>query len=71
VAVEEARLAKAAGVTVFTIGLGQDLDFEALARMASRREDFHVAPGAEELAGIHRGLAVALPCPAERFWARR
>jgi hypothetical protein len=30
-----------------------------------------LAPGAEELAGIHRGLAVALPCPAEQYWGKR
>jgi Ca-activated chloride channel family protein len=71
VAEAEAATAKAAGVTVFTIGLGQDLDVEALARMASRMEYFYQAPDAEALAGIYRGIAVSIPCPVDRFWGQR
>jgi len=67
----EARRAKDAGVVVFTIGLGDDLDTEALRRMASQPGYFFVAPDAEALAGIYRGIAVAIPCPADAFWARR
>jgi hypothetical protein len=39
--------------------------------MASRPDYFYVAPDAEQLAGIYRGIAVAIPCPAESFWGRR
>jgi hypothetical protein len=28
-------------------------------------------PDAEALAGIYRGIAVAIPCPADAFWGRR
>ena len=71
VAVAEAQRAKDASVTVFTIGLGQDLDFAALTAMASRPEFFYNAPDGEALAGIYRGIAVAIPCPAGAFWGRR
>lgn len=71
VAVEAARQAQADGVTIFTIGLGDDLDFEALAAMASRPEYFYRAPTAEALAGIYRDIAGEIPCPAEQFWGGR
>jgi Mg-chelatase subunit ChlD len=67
----EARAAKDAGVVVFTIGLGTDLDIEALRSMATRPEYFYAAPDAEALAGIYRGIAVAIPCPVADFWGRR
>jgi hypothetical protein len=67
----EARAAKDAGVVVFTIGLGTDLDIEALRSMATRPEYFYTAPDAEALAGIYRDIAVAIPCPAAGFWGRR
>lgn len=75
-AVERAARAKAAGVIVFTIGLGDDLDVEALVAMASReagtgRAYYYHAPEAEELAGIYRRIAIDIPCPAEAFWGRR
>jgi hypothetical protein len=67
----EAQAAKDAGVVLFMVGLGQDLDTDALHRMASRPEYFFVAPDAEQLAGIYRSIAVAIPCPANAFWGRR
>ena len=67
-AVAEADTAKRAGVTVFTVGLGDDLDHEALRAMASRPEDYHHAPDAEQLAEIYRAIAVAIPCGPESFW---
>jgi len=70
-AVERAALAKARGVAVFTIGLGEDLDAEALMAMASRPEFAHRAPDAEDLAAIYRAIAVAIPCPAGGFWGGR
>jgi Mg-chelatase subunit ChlD len=71
VAEAEARAAKDAGAVLFTIGLGSDLDTEALRGMASKPEYLYVAPDAEALAGIYRGIAVAIPCPAGTFWGRR
>jgi hypothetical protein len=56
---------------LFTIGLGNDLDTEALRGMASKPEYFYLAPDAAALAGIYRSIAVAIPCPAGAFWGRR
>jgi hypothetical protein len=71
VAVAEAARAKDAGVVMFTVGLGQDVDAPALAAMASRPEYAYLAPDAEALAGIYRTIAVTIPCPAAAFWGRR
>lgn len=70
-AVERAREAKARGVVVFTIGLGEDLDLAALEEMASERGYFYRAPDAEDLAAIYAAIAVTIPCPADAFWGRR
>jgi Mg-chelatase subunit ChlD len=70
-AVARAEAAKAAGVVIYTIGLGADVEGEALSAMASRPEGYFPAPEAEALAGIYGQIAVALPCPAGAFWAGR
>jgi Mg-chelatase subunit ChlD len=72
-AVRQAQAAKDDGVTIFTIGLGadDDLDTDALQRMASRPSTYYHAPGAEQLISVYGQIAVALPCPPERFWGKR
>ena len=70
-AVQRAAKAKAAGVVIHTIGLGDTLDFEALEAMASEPDDFHRAPDAEDLAAIYAQIAVEIPCPPSRYWGRR
>ena len=70
-AVAEAARAKATGVTVFTIGLGSDLEHDALRAMASRPDAFYEAPDAAELAAIYEQIAVEIPCPPSRWWGRR
>ena len=70
-AVEEATEAKREGVVIFTIGLGNQLDFDALEAMASERVFFYRAPDAEDLAAIYEQIAVEIPCPPSRFWGRR
>jgi hypothetical protein len=70
-AVARAAAAKAAGVTVFTIGLGADVEAGALAAIASRPEWYYGAPDGEALVEIYRQIAVALPCPAGAFWGGR
>ena len=71
VAVARAGEAKAAGITVFTIGLGEDLDVAALGAIASEPGYFYHAPDAADLAAIYRAIAVELPCPGREFWAGR
>ena len=70
-AVAQAAQAKDRGVVVFAIGLGDDLDFEALANMASRPDFYHFAPDADGLEEIYRRIAVSIPCPAEAYWGGR
>ncbi|MBK6767741.1 MAG: VWA domain-containing protein [Ardenticatenales bacterium] len=67
VAVANAAAAKAAGITVYTVGVGADLDLEALRAMASSPAHVFLAPDAEQLADVYRAIAVALPC-AGRYW---
>ena len=71
VAVQRAAAAKADGVTIFTIGLGNELDFDALSRIASRPEYFYNAPEAADLARIYSAIAVTVPCPAGAWWGGR
>jgi len=71
VAVAEATAAKAAGVTLFTIGLGNDIDAAALEAMASTPAGFLRAPDAEELADVYREVARSIPCPASAWWGGR
>lgn len=70
-AVERAAAAKARGVAVFTVGLGDDVDAEALAAMASRPAFAFRTADAEALAGIYRAIAGAIPCPPGAFWGQR
>ena len=67
-AVDAAAAAKAAGVTVFTIGLGAELDEAALRAIASRPEYNYRAPDAADLEAIYRRIAVTIPCPGQTFW---
>jgi len=67
-AVAEAELTKAAGVTLFTIGLGEDIDAEGLAAMASTKSGFLRAPDAEDLAAVYAQVARSIPCPASTWW---
>ncbi len=70
-AVREAGRAKDAGTIVFSIGLGEDLDLEALRAMASKPTYFYRAPDAEDLADIYRQIAVEIPCPVHEYWGQR
>lgn len=63
-AVAEAAAAKAAGVTLFTIGLGEAIEADALAAMASTPTAFLRAPDGEDLAAAYAQVARRLPCPS-------
>jgi len=71
VAVERATSAKASGITVFTIGLGEDIDAKGLAAMASTAGGFLRAPDAEDLAAAYAEVARSIPCPASAWWGGR
>jgi Mg-chelatase subunit ChlD/DNA-binding beta-propeller fold protein YncE len=57
-----ASAARAAGVTVFAIGLGTDVDAGLLREVAGDPARYYEAPDAEDLERIYRGLALDLPC---------
>jgi Mg-chelatase subunit ChlD len=59
---DAAAQAKAAGITVFTIGLGPDADADLMSSLASRRSDYYPAPSEGDLAGIYRAIAERIPC---------
>ncbi len=67
-ALDAAARAKAAGIRVFTVGLGQDVEQDVLRAMASRPEDFFYAPDGEDLGAIYDAIAVAIPCPIRGWW---
>ena len=57
-----AQTVKDAGILVFTIGLGADVDHVLLAGIATRPEWYYAATDAGALAGIYRQIAYELPC---------
>jgi hypothetical protein len=71
VAVQRATEAKLAGITIFTVGLGELVETDALRRMASRPEDYRHAPDGEDLVPLYRRIAFEVPCPPSAFWPRR
>jgi Mg-chelatase subunit ChlD len=54
--------ARRAGVTVFTIGFGSDVDPELLERLAGNPDRFYSAPTIQDLERIYQAIAGALPC---------
>jgi Mg-chelatase subunit ChlD len=71
VAVARAAVAKAAGITIFAVGLGNDIDFAALTAMASGIDRFYHSPSAADLVDIYKRIAVLRPCPAQGYWPGR
>ncbi len=71
VAVAEADQAEALGQLIFTVGVGSDLDYQALAVMASQPGYFYVTADGEGLLGIFAEIAEMIPCPPSAFWGRR
>lgn len=61
-AIRAAERARAAGVTVFTIGLGADVDGELLVGLAGDRSRYSFAPDAAALEAIYRRIAEGIPC---------
>jgi Mg-chelatase subunit ChlD len=67
-AAEEVR---AAGVRLYVIGLGADVDAEALLRMAGDARRYFFAPDSSDLAGIYADIARDIVCPNVGFWGPR
>jgi len=71
VAEQRATEAKAAGITLFAIGLGPDVDRATMRRMATTPAHYYETPDAEALTAIYRRIAMRLPCPASTWWGGR
>jgi Mg-chelatase subunit ChlD len=56
----EAEAARAQGISVFTIGLGKDINAEFLKAAASSTEDAFFAPTARDLQGIYQEIATRI-----------
>lgn len=61
-AILAAERIKRAGVTVFTIGLGEDVNAELLTLVATQSGFYFYAPGTGQLASIYRSIAKLIPC---------
>lgn len=59
-AVENATVSKQQGVTLFTIGLGKDLNTKFLKQVATSPEEFYLAPTTKELTGIYEQIATKI-----------
>ncbi len=57
-----AAAARAAGVRLFAIGLGDDVNRPLLVRLAGDARRAYFAPTAADLAAIYRSIAEAIPC---------
>ncbi len=66
-----AEALKRAGIYIYTIGLGDDVDAAFLQAVATNPSTYLQAPTAAQLADIytHR-IASTLPCPGGEFWWR-
>jgi Ca-activated chloride channel homolog len=60
--VAAADAAKAAGIRLYTIGLGNDLDADLLRQIATSPRGFFSAPSAADLAGIYGAIAYTIQC---------
>jgi Ca-activated chloride channel family protein len=60
-----------AGIRLYTIGLGADVDETALETMAGDSRRYYFAPDSSELASIYGEIAHDIACPAEQFWPVR
>jgi Mg-chelatase subunit ChlD len=70
VALQKATDAKRAGIYLFTIGLGSDVDRSLLSAMATEPEAYYEAPTADDLVAIYARLADQVPCGPEAYWPR-
>jgi hypothetical protein len=60
VALQMANQAKSQGVSLFTIGLGKDLNIPFLESVASSSAEFFLAPNAKDLSGIYKQIATKI-----------
>jgi hypothetical protein len=67
-ALAEAAALRAAGVGLYTIGLGPDVDGSTLVAMAGLPGRYRHVPDSAELAAIYAEVAGEIQCPAASLW---
>ncbi|MFN2115302.1 MAG: vWA domain-containing protein [Anaerolineae bacterium] len=67
-----ADAAKAAGITVYTIAIGEpgDTNSQLLIGCASGEDRYYYTPDPEDLAQIYAAIAHSIDCPSSRFWGQ-
>lgn len=70
-ALDAAKAAKEDGIAIYTVGLGEDIEVEALTEMASRPGMYYHAPDGEDLGPIYEEIAHEIPCPPSAYWPHR
>ncbi len=66
-----AEVVRNAGVALYAIGLGGDVDEATLVEMAGNRGRYYFAPDSSELLRIYSEVARVIGCPATDFWGKR
>ncbi|MEO8082444.1 MAG: VWA domain-containing protein [Ardenticatenales bacterium] len=66
-----ARNARQAGLSVFVVGIGPDMDAPTLRAMAGAATRYFPAPDADQLRPIYAALARTVPCPSSGYWSKR
>lgn len=61
---------RAAGVFIYTIGLGAEVDEALMVAVAGDAARYHHAPDSAELRAIYADVARDILCPSEQFWPR-
>jgi Ca-activated chloride channel family protein len=64
-----AERARSAGIVVYTVGLGADVDADLLRAVATRAENYLAAGDAAALRAAYERIAGELPCPGGAVWA--
>lgn len=61
-ALDAAATARAAGLTIYTIGIGADVSADLLTQIAGDPARYYAAAGPEELLSVYVSIAGSLPC---------
>lgn len=61
---------RAAGVLIYTIGLGAEADEALMVEVAGAAARYHHAPDSAELRAIYADVARDILCPSEQHWPR-
>jgi len=70
-AIDAANAAKSDGITIFTVGLGETIERDALERIATRSDYYRHAPDGEDLGPVYERIAYEIPCPPAPDWPLR